>query len=74
MAKAKVYVGPRLPGLNRYSVFENGATPPFVKQMIKERPAIAGLIVNADALAQARLDITKKGHPLNVFYKRVIKE
>ena len=74
MAKAKVYIGPRLPGLNRYAVFESGAIPPHVKEMIKNRPAIAGLIVCADELAQARLDIRKTGHPLNVFYKRILKE
>ena len=70
MAKAKIYVGPRLPGLNRFSVFEGGS----IQTMIEKRPAIAGLIVYVDELAQARLDIQKTGHPLNVFYKKILKE
>lgn len=74
MAKAKIYVGPRLQGLNRFSVFEGGAIPPHIKTMIEKRPAIAGLIVYVDELAQARLDIQKTGHPLNVFYKKILKE
>lgn len=35
---------------------------------------VAGLIVYVDELAQARLDIQKTGHPLNVFYKKILKE
>ena len=53
------------------TVFQGGTLPSLVKEIIEKRPAVAGLIVYVDDLAQARVDLAKKGHPLNLFFNQV---
>ena len=71
MDKTRIYIGPRLPGLNRFTVFQGGTLPPLVNEIIEKRPAVAGLIVYVDDLAQARVGLAKTGHPLNLFFNQV---
>ncbi|MBR1953286.1 MAG: hypothetical protein IKA32_11940 [Lentisphaeria bacterium] len=68
---ATIYIGQPLPGLPTYKVFTRGELPDYVKQMIAENENIGGLIVPVGELQTARQNISKKGHPLNVFAEKL---
>lgn len=63
-----IYIGPTLPGLPRFTLFSDGRYPPFIEEMIKKEPAIAGLIVPVSELAESRADLEKTGTPLYKFF------
>lgn len=56
-----VYIGKPLPGLPRYTVFK-GELPPHVVKLMREKAAVAGLIVPISRLQAARQNINKPGH------------
>ena len=66
-----VYVGRSLPGLSQYTAFVGGVIPEYVKEKIAQKPAIAGLIVPANEVQEARKNITKKGHILNYYASKL---
>ncbi len=71
---ATVYVGPSIPGiLPRYAVF-SGALPPQIENLVQASPALRGLLVPAEKLAQARIDIARKGTLLQLYAERVTRE
>ena len=71
---SRVYVGPSIPGiLPRFAVF-SGGLPLRIEKLAQASQALRGLIVPAERLAQARLDIAKKGTLLNLYAERVARE
>ena len=71
---SRVYVGPPIPGiLPRFAVF-SGGLPPRIGELAQASQALRGLIVPAERLAQARIDIEKKGTLLNLYAERVAME
>ena len=71
---ATVYVGPSIPGiLPRHAVF-SGGLPPQIEKLAQASPALRGLFVPAERLAQARIDIARKGTLLNLYAERVVRE
>ena len=65
--EAKIYIGKTLPGLPRYTVFQNGELPEHVAKMAAESEAVAGLIVPVSVQQEARKNMGVKGHILNYY-------
>lgn len=65
--EALVYIGRTIPGLSRYTVFQEGRLPAHVEQMVKQNERIRGLIVPVKDLQTARRDMQTKGHILNFY-------
>ena len=61
----RVYVGPTIPSLKRYTVFI-GDLPPYVQELINKYSALKGLF--------ARREIVRKGSILNYFLIQFIKQ
>jgi hypothetical protein len=70
-AVSTVYVGRSLPGLPQYTIFKGGVIPQNVEKMIAEKNAIKHLIVPVNRLAEARRNITIKGHVLYHFAQQI---
>lgn len=69
-----VYIGRSLPGLAQYTVFKNGVFPDFIQKIIAENADVAGLIVPASELQEARKNIKQKGHILNYYAEKLNKK
>ncbi len=64
-----MYIGPDIPGAKQNTVFNNGL-PDALKEKIKEHPVFRSLIVPVGKLAQARVELEKKGSALSVLYQK----
>lgn len=69
----RVYVGPTIPSLKRYTVFI-GDLPPYVQELINKYSALKGLFVPIHKIAEARREIVRKGSILNYFLIQFIKQ
>lgn len=69
----RVYIGPSIPGLKSYTVF-SGVLPQSVAKMAANNESISGLIVPVEELQEARKNIRKRGHVLNVYLNRLAKK
>lgn len=69
----RIYIGPTLPGLKSYTVF-SGVLPSPVAEMAANNESISGLIVPVEELQEARKNIRKRGHVLNVYLNRLAKK
>ena len=65
--EALVYIGRTIPGLSRYTVFQEGRLPAHVAQMAKENERLRGLIIPVKELQTARKNMQTKGHILNFY-------
>ena len=68
-----VYIGPDIPDVKQYTVFNNGL-PATLVQRIADRPFLNSLIVPVTKLAQANVELAKEGSALNVLYKKACVE
>lgn len=66
-----VYIGPDIPDVKQYTVFNNGL-PATLVQKIADRPFFNSLVVPVTRLAQANADLAKEGSALNVIYKKPV--
>lgn len=73
-AEALVYIGRTIPGLSRYTVFQEGKLPAHVEQMAKENECIRGLIVPVKDIQEARTNVQKKGHILNFYATHLLEK
>lgn len=69
--KIKIYIGPSVPGLKKYTLLA-GPFSDLVQNIIKKEPPVGGLIVPVSELAQARIDIERPGTPLNLFKNQLL--
>lgn len=69
LRKSLIYIGPDIPGAKQFTIFNNGL-PDALKEKIKEHPFFHSLVVPVDKLAQARLELSREGSALSVFYKK----
>ena len=71
-----VYVGPTLKQglLARFSVFKDGEFPEAIKTLREKSPALRGLFVPVEKLADARRRITAKGDILHTYAARLSTE
>ena len=68
----KIYVGPNLLGLSRYTVVESNITP-HIENLIKECPEIEKLIVPITKMAETEGRIKEKGTLEHRHYNNVLK-
>lgn len=68
--EATVYIGKSLPSLPQYMTFRGGVLPPHVAEIAAKNDAVAGLIVPASQLQEARANMRKKGHILNFYFAK----
>ncbi len=68
-----VYIGPDIPDVKQYTVFNNGL-PATLVQKIADRPFFDSLVVPVTRLAQTNADLAKEGSALNVIYKKACME
>ena len=64
-----VYIGPDIPGVKQYTVFNNGL-PDALKEKIKEHPFFNSLVIPVDKLANANIELAKEGSALNILYRK----
>lgn len=67
--KTVVYVGPDLPGIKRYTIFNNGL-PETLKKRIKEKAVFKELIVPVERLAEVNAEFEKPGSAFNMLYQK----
>ena len=68
-----VYVGPDIKNVvKKNTIFNNGLTKGLQKKM-DEIPLIGGLLIPVEQLADANVQLSKKGSVLNTLYERVKK-
>ena len=68
-----IYIGPDIKGVvKKNTIFNNGITKGLKKKM-EEKPMIGGLIIPIEQLADANMQLLKKGSVLNTLYKKVEK-
>ena len=73
--ESTVYIGKSLPMIPQYTVFKGGKLPAYVEELAAKDETIAGLIVPASELQEARKNMRVKGHILNYYFnKQNIKE
>ena len=72
--ESTVYIGRSLPGLPKNTVFKGGQLPSYVAELADRDESVAGLIVPVSALQEARKNIQTKGHILNVYLTKQLKE
>lgn len=65
-----IYIGPNLPGgrLSQYKVFRGGI-PPYLADLIAEKPEISDLIIPVAELTTAQALAKQVGTPENTAYK-----
>lgn len=71
--ESMVYIGPDIPDVKQYTVFNNGL-PATLVQRIADRPFFNSLIVPVTKLAQANVELAREGSALNVLYKKACVE
>lgn len=69
----RVYIGPSISGLKSYTVF-SGALPKPIAEMAAMNDNIAGLIIPVERLQESRRNLQKRGHVLNVYFNKLLKE
>jgi hypothetical protein len=69
-SKKKIYLGPSTRKL-AHGMIIDGELPGFIKDEIKDFPAMGELIVPMDDIVQAEADIGRKGTQLNSLYELV---
>lgn len=67
----KIYVGPNLLGLSKYTVLENQLTP-HIESFVKECPEIKKLIVPIGKMAETEARIKEKGTLENRHYNKIL--
>lgn len=66
----KIYIGPNLLGLPKYTVVESIEVP-HIQSFIKDCPEIENLFVAIDAMAEAEVRIQQKGTLEHRYYNKV---
>lgn len=71
-----VYVGPTLKRglLTRFAVYKDGEFPDAIQALREKSPALRGLFVPVDSLADARRRIETKGDILHTYAARLSNE
>lgn len=69
MREPMVYIGPDIPDVKQYTVFNNGL-PATLVQKIADKPFFNSLVVPATRLAQANAELAKEGSALKAIYKK----
>lgn len=64
-----VYIGPDIPGIKQYSVYNNGL-PDALKEKTKEHPVFLSLIVPVSRLPQANKELSTEGSALTTLFQR----
>lgn len=64
-----VYVGPELPGVKRYTVYNNGL-PKELKEQMEKQPVLKSLIVPIERLAKVNAELEREGSALHILYRR----
>lgn len=66
----RIYIGPSIPGLKRYTVFSD-ALPKPIAELAAMNDNVAGLIIPIEKLQESRRDTRKRGHVLNVYFHKL---
>lgn len=65
-----VYVGPSLKNIVQTGAAFKGGYPPKLKQEMRNRPYLSGLMIPTENLAAARKELRRAGSSLNQLYQK----
>lgn len=68
--ESTIYIGKSIPGLPQNTIFKGGEMPAYVAEIAAKDEAVKGLIVPVSQLQEARSNIRKKGHILNIYLNK----